>query len=373
MNTINRHNYEEFFLLYIDAELDPVQRAAVEVFVQQNPDLAAELEMMQQLRLEPEEDIKFYNKAELLRTETPSINTTNYEEYFLLYVDNELTPAEKDAVEKFVLQHPALQEEFSLLKQTVLAPEIIEFGDKQSLYRKEEEERRVVPFNWTRLAVAAAVAGLGIVALWLFTRPQQQTGTGNNTVAVVKDTPRLKQDNEVAVVPKHNDDKVAVKAPDTAIKEDVVNSQVADNKNTGVNDNTPVIQPKQERSNELIAAVDTHDVSPHAEETAAVTEPVKQETTTTGNEASAHPINTSVSLAYNTQQQETAALPLVYKELDTQQDEKSLYVGALNLNKDKVKGLFKKVGQIFGDKTRSISDNESGKLQVANLEFDTKK
>ena len=129
------------------------------VFVQQNPDLAAELEMMQQLRLEPEEDIKFYNKAELLRTETPSINTTNYEEYFLLYVDNELTPAEKDAVEKFVLQHPALQEEFSLLKQTVLAPEMIEFGDKQSLYRKEEEEKRVVPFNWTRLAVAAAGGG----------------------------------------------------------------------------------------------------------------------------------------------------------------------------------------------------------------------
>ncbi len=45
---INRHNYEEFFLLYIDNELDGGQQTAVEKFVEQNPDLGKELEMLKQ-------------------------------------------------------------------------------------------------------------------------------------------------------------------------------------------------------------------------------------------------------------------------------------------------------------------------------------
>ena len=36
---INRHNYEEFFLLYVDGELETAQRATVEKFIEQNPDL----------------------------------------------------------------------------------------------------------------------------------------------------------------------------------------------------------------------------------------------------------------------------------------------------------------------------------------------
>jgi hypothetical protein len=69
-----------------------------------------------------------------------NINTTNYEEYFLLYIDNELSAEQKTAIEHFIEINPRYQKEFELLKQTVLAPEHIEYEDKILLYRLEEME-----------------------------------------------------------------------------------------------------------------------------------------------------------------------------------------------------------------------------------------
>ena len=45
---INRHNYEAFFLLYVDKELSTADRKAVDVFVKENPDLQMELWALQQ-------------------------------------------------------------------------------------------------------------------------------------------------------------------------------------------------------------------------------------------------------------------------------------------------------------------------------------
>ncbi len=73
MQTINRNNYEEFFLLYTDGELNAAQQYEVENFVHQNPDLAIELEMFLSTRLHAE-TIEFDNKENLLRTEGNSIN-----------------------------------------------------------------------------------------------------------------------------------------------------------------------------------------------------------------------------------------------------------------------------------------------------------
>src|ERR1700741_3808254 len=113
MNMINRHNYEEFFLMYVDNELTAQQRAEVEVLVQQNPDLRSEFEMLQQTKLMADEEIMFAHKTDLLKIKE-SIGIDNYQEYFLLYIDNELNETGKEAVETFVLQHPQLQEEFTL-------------------------------------------------------------------------------------------------------------------------------------------------------------------------------------------------------------------------------------------------------------------
>lgn len=64
---------------------------------------------------------------------TPVISRSNYEEYFLLYVDNELSAEEKAAVENFLLAHPDLQAEMDILLSTKLPVENFSLIDKESL------------------------------------------------------------------------------------------------------------------------------------------------------------------------------------------------------------------------------------------------
>jgi cytoskeletal protein RodZ len=67
-----------------------------------------------------------------------NINRNNYEEYFLLYADNELSKTERKIVEIFVQENPDLKEEFSMLKLTINIPdENVKLTDKSFLLKKE--------------------------------------------------------------------------------------------------------------------------------------------------------------------------------------------------------------------------------------------
>ena len=95
---INRHNYEEFFLLYVDNELTTTDRIAVENFVNDHQDLAKEFDALKDAVLLPGVD-EFLPKS-ILYQNSSGINLSNCEEYFLLHVDNELSAVEKEKVEK---------------------------------------------------------------------------------------------------------------------------------------------------------------------------------------------------------------------------------------------------------------------------------
>jgi anti-sigma factor RsiW len=60
------------------------------------------------------------------------ITRSNYEEFFLLYIDGELSPEGCDAVEAFAAMHPDLQEELEILLTTKLDAEPVLFN-KESL------------------------------------------------------------------------------------------------------------------------------------------------------------------------------------------------------------------------------------------------
>ncbi|RYZ22502.1 MAG: hypothetical protein EOO16_08750 [Chitinophagaceae bacterium] len=65
----------------------------------------------------------------------PDIHITraNYEEFFLLYTDGELSPEAMEAVDAFTLLHPDLREELDLLLETRLESAPFSFGDPSVL------------------------------------------------------------------------------------------------------------------------------------------------------------------------------------------------------------------------------------------------
>ncbi|TAH05450.1 MAG: hypothetical protein EAZ17_01000 [Sphingobacteriales bacterium] len=67
------------------------------------------------------------------------IHIDNYEEYFLLYVDEELTAQERKDVEAFVLEHPELKPELDMYLETRLTPETVSFLGKEELFRNASE------------------------------------------------------------------------------------------------------------------------------------------------------------------------------------------------------------------------------------------
>lgn len=175
---INRHNYETFFLLYVDKELSAADRKAVEVFVQENPDLQMELALLQQTVLPAADDIVLHKKDWLYMEE----DISSLQENLLLYADDELNTADRSAVESLLQTNTSANKEWDILQQTKLQPDMaVAFPDKQSLYRKEPG--RVVGFAWWRVAAAAVILGLGLwTGVSLYKNKFQNSGSSRDVV-----------------------------------------------------------------------------------------------------------------------------------------------------------------------------------------------
>lgn len=177
--SIHRHNYEEYFILYMDNELSSEDRQAVDAFVLANPDLKEELDSLLQYKLEPDAHAIYQDKENLMKFQD--------EELLLLYNDNELTSEDRLKVELLLNNNPLLQKKQTILLNTKLAPEQIVFPNKASLYRKEEKIRPI-HIRWQRIAIAAIFL-LAISLTGILLMRNRNTTQG---IEIVHTTPAVK-------------------------------------------------------------------------------------------------------------------------------------------------------------------------------------
>lgn len=172
---INRHNYEEYFILYMDNELSVEERRLVEEFVAEYPDLKEELDQLMQYKLQPEA-IELPGKEELWKGST-LIHSGNQTEWLLLYLDGALSNKENSLVEQYLREEPAAAAEWAVLQKTRLIPEAIIFENKHSLYRQEEKQRRIVPLFLFRIAAALILAAIGLGLIFIFNGREKADNT----------------------------------------------------------------------------------------------------------------------------------------------------------------------------------------------------
>jgi hypothetical protein len=358
MNGINIDNYESYFLLYTDGELDTAGMQAVEAFVALHPELAEELELLLQTRL-PADDIQLKDKSFLFRTAAGEINLQNYEEHFLLYTDRELDAAAMEATERFVLQHPEVQAAFTTIKATRLPVETIPFPDKSLLYRKEKT-RTVFYMQWQRLAVAAILTGIAVISWWML-----PADSSNNTVAPAKTlagvSPSTRQAAPVAADP-------------LASNSTASNNTVVSQRTTGADqDQVPVTGIKstetpatdllaQQVNNPLPAATVVQSRATEATQTAII----ESVPAAVASHTDLVPAITAAADTPDASTNTSDIQPVHYRELDTESDDnkKTLLLGSFEINKDKLRGFFRKAGSLFRSKNRTeedIPDNKTSR------------
>jgi len=218
---IDRHNYEECFILYWDDELTVSQKQAVENFVKENQDLQEEFNILGQTRFTPDNNIQLEEKEFLLNNSF--INITNYEEELLNYIDDEATAEQRKEVEKFVSQYSSVKQELTLLQKTKLQPDAeITFPDKSILYRREENadsyRHRLISMTWFRVAVAAAI----ILIAGFATFKLINNNNGIDKVGVAKSNEPQKQ-------PAINNPDKSISNPDNQLPKDSIESFVKGN------------------------------------------------------------------------------------------------------------------------------------------------
>ena len=362
---INRHNYEEYFLLYVDNELSAAVKLEVENFVNDNEDVTKEFYALKESVLIPGND-KFLPKANLYKT-SANISLVNCEEYFLLHVDGELNEAEQHAVEKFVLQNPETQTNFTLIHQTKLTADPVAFPNKELLYKKPVN--KIVWMSWSRMAIAAMFAGVAVALYFLIPSDrvnrlqasnQQQTLKTNKTNAPgLAASSKPAKNNNTTALTGQTSSKIA--------NEQVITARSARKNATKVV--RPVTNPKDRNNQEDVSkapvdkprnidlSLSEKNIIPVAENLAAEITPqlVRNNVVAEGREA----VGEKKDLVQQT----------VYKEIDTDADERenSFLFGSTRINKNKLRGLLKKASGLF-DKKADKADTEKT-IQIASFEI----
>jgi hypothetical protein len=307
-----------------------------------------------------------------------TINRTNYETYFLRYVDGDLSDAEQLMVDGFVAENTDLATELESLLQTKFIPDTtVVFANKEQLFKKENKETPVLFFTWQRIAVAAAFIGLVIMA-WLLLPTKESVhpivinSTKKNKVADLIPNKESKHPIAINSIEKN---KVADLMPtkksipfNSNKKKPIYNytvqlkNPINNKKSTQKNNRSIVVLDDAtiKTYDSRLTIKNNENNSPNKALNSAATDAIalqnNSEKTATANKTLAASEQLNIAVSNNTNESSTIIHRAVYKELDTETDNNSLYVGSIELNKDKLRGLFRKAASLLKRKTDQPTD-----------------
>ncbi|MFZ9220261.1 MAG: anti-sigma factor family protein [Sediminibacterium sp.] len=267
------------------------------------------------------------------------LNQDNYENYLLLYIDNELTASERAEVALFLASNPKQAQELKALQAVQLKPEYIEFTEKSSLYRFEEMNATLDPafkkslyknssssaklidikkIYWATGSIAAIALGIffGIKTLSNQTDILQE----QIVASIPQSTTKLPESNTNQTI-----NTISIETKSSIVKSNIQSTLELSNKhlpiNTSIASNDPALIPSdavvvvENKENESIVASTPSSISPN--------------------------VNNSIIEPEQKNEKE------VFEEINTEDNDRIIHISNFEVDGDKFRGITRRIGAIF--------------------------
>jgi len=269
------------------------------------------------------------------------LNQDNYENYLLLYIDNELSASEKEAVGLLLASNPKMAQTLKALQAVQLKPEFVEFSDKSSLYRFDEMNASLDPafkktlyksslksaklidikkIYWATGSIAAIAMSIFFGVKTLVNQPQLQQPQLMASIAPIKNN-----------IPNKS---VSILKPIEKTR------STSDNQ---LNNQPQIIaQPNQviaDATLPIIANVTNND------------QPILSKETLNGDQT-ATMVESSVISVDNTTMNSTIAVEQkiekeIFEEINTEDNDRVIYISNIELDGDKFRGITRRLNALF--------------------------
>jgi hypothetical protein len=164
---INKENYEAYFLDYIEGNLDDNVIAALEEFLNSNPQLRLLLGEFEFVSLQPK-TITFPDKNKIYKHEFAKMEITdvNFGDFCIAYLEGLLPDDKRNEFDLLLKKDPLLQKEVNVYKKVYVKPDNnIVFPNRRILYKGKTIS---VYDNTRKFIVWASIAASIVLGIFLF-------------------------------------------------------------------------------------------------------------------------------------------------------------------------------------------------------------
>jgi len=179
MEKITLHNYEAFYLDFLEGNLSENEQTMLELFLTEHPECKVDFDEIQILPVKKEEQLSDFDKQLLKQTDFNLLTVSNstIEVLLIAKTENLLNPNKIKEVDAFLARNTDLQKIERELSATQLKADLgIVYEDKKHL----KKERKIIPM-WS---IVASIAAIFI----LFFTLNFETNNEADQLAVVKPT-----------------------------------------------------------------------------------------------------------------------------------------------------------------------------------------
>jgi hypothetical protein len=293
-----------------------------------------------------------------------NINLHNYQDFLLRYIDEELDLREIEALLAFVAVHPAVGEELESLQSTkldietvtypnkavlyknifpvIVEPTTIVYPNKQNLFKKEKEKAPVILLKWW--AVGAAAVFIFIVA-----RYGMFNGEAGGVLSKNSSSKNIAQKNSI------------VKAETSTASNATKSNAVVTSESLA---STNIVSKQQNITTTPLGNGGLGDVAYHTIQNASTVKASEAEHSIPSYNGSIIDVKptviaeiTAAPIALN-EAAETQEPNEIIETLDTEaaSSNRSVMVGAFEIDKDKFRGLFRKANALFKNKENNKNE-----------------